>query len=82
LVVIGIDPGDKGKLVDELMTFLSKNKVTYPLLFDNGDAACDYKVSGYPTLYLLDRNGVIIYSLSGYNIGMDMILEPVILKSL
>lgn len=83
-VVIGIDPVDKKNTENEneLTTFLSKRQVNYPVLFDNGDVAKKYRVHGYPTLYLIDKSGRILFSISGYGLMLDTLLENLISKAL
>ena len=80
LVVIGIDPYDKKE--DDLKSFLAKRDVTYDVLLGGKDIARDYHVSGYPTVYILDKNGKILFDIAGYGAGVENILEDVILKAL
>ena len=77
--VIGIDPYDTK---DEMDTFLSKRGVTYTILLEGKDAAKDYRVSGYPTMYLVDKSGKIIFVQVGYGKGVDEELSKVIEKNL
>ncbi len=80
LKVIGIDPIDKK---DDVMTaFLAKRNVTYTVLMDGKEAAMDYKVSGYPALYLIDKNGKVFHAHTGYDENMEESLEEMIKKLL
>ena len=63
-------------------TFLAKKGVSYPILLGGKDVSKDYYVSGYPTVYLLDKNGKILYTMEGYGTGAEAILENNILKIL
>ena len=78
--VIGIDPYDT--VEDDMGTFLSKRGVTYTVLLEGKNAAKDYRVSGYPTMYLVDKSGKIIFVQEGYGKGVDEQLSQVIEKNL
>jgi peroxiredoxin len=80
LKVIGIDPFDKDK--DDLSAFLKKRGVSYTILLSERSLASKYNVSGYPTLYLIDRTGKIVFSQSGYSEEMEVVLEELIKKNL
>ena len=41
-----------------------------------------YRVSGYPTLYLIDKKGRIIYAGSGYDESLENQLEGLIKNNL
>jgi thiol-disulfide isomerase/thioredoxin len=79
LVIIGIDPYDKKE--DGIEKFLSKRGVNYTVLLKGKDVAKDYHVSGYPTVYLIDKNGKILFSMAGYSSGEDM-LDGIIKRNL
>ena len=81
LVVVGIDPFDN-KIEDDMTNFLAKRGVTYPVLFSTRELPKQYSVSGYPTIYILDKEGKIIHRHSGYSEDMDAMLEEIILKKL
>lgn len=80
LRVIGIDPYDKKE--DDIVAFLAKRGVTYTVLLGGKDAAKVYHVSGYPTMYLIDKAGKIAFVQVGYGKEVDDILEEVIKKHL
>jgi peroxiredoxin len=80
LRIIGIDPYDKKE--HGIAAFLAKRGVTYTVLLGGKEVAKDYHVSGYPTIYLIDRQGKIIYSQVGYGKGTEAELEKIIEKSL
>ena len=81
LVVIGIDPYDT-KEKDDIDNFLTKRGVTYTVLLEGKDVANEYHVSGYPTMYLIDKNGKIILSQVGYVEGIEKELEIIIKENL
>ena len=78
--IIGIDPYDKKE--DDIAAFLAKRGVTYTVLLEGKQAAKDYRISGYPTMYLIDRNGKVIFTNVGYGKGTEDILEEAIKKNL
>src|SRR5688572_3972237 len=73
LKVIGIDPFDK--IEDGIGSFLEKRGVTYEVLLGGKDVAADYRVSAYPTMYLIDRNGKVIFMLEGFGKDMENALD-------
>jgi len=80
LRVIGIDPFDTKE--DDMGTFLSKRGITYTVLMDGKDVASSYHVSGYPTMYLVDKTGKIIFVQEGYGKDVDKTLDEIIEKNL
>jgi len=81
LKIIGIDPYDT-KEKDDIDNFLAKRGVTYTVLLGGKDIAKEYHVSGYPTMYLIDKNGKIILSQVGYGEGVEEELEKIIKENL
>jgi len=81
LVVVGIDPFtlEQEKGIDAL---LSKYGLTYPVMFGAKDVVEAYHVTSYPTIYLLDKNGRIIYVKTGYHEGYEAVLEEIIKEHL
>jgi thiol-disulfide isomerase/thioredoxin len=79
LRVIGIDPKDKK---EDMVSFLKERGVNYTVLLCDEKLARDYLVSGYPTIYLVDRNGKIIYTQAGYGKGSEEELEEIIKRNL
>ncbi len=80
LKVVGIDPYDKE--ADVLKSFLEKRDVTYTILLSDAIVPENYKVAGYPTLFLLDRTGKVILVQAGYSKEIDAMLEKLILENL
>jgi thioredoxin-related protein len=57
--------------------------IVYPVVFDNKQlAATNYRVSGYPTTYLIDKNGKVIYASVGFDESMKGTLEEIIESNL
>jgi peroxiredoxin len=80
LVVLGINPFDREE--DGLKNALNKRGVRYRVFLDKGTVASDYLVSSYPTVYLIGKDGKIIYSHTGYQEGHEQVLEELIKKNL
>jgi|GEM_PF-2355210 len=51
--------------------YLDKNKYRFKTLVSGEKVAVDYKVAGFPTIYLLDKDGIIIKSFVGYDEELD-----------
>lgn len=80
LRIVGIDPYDKKE--DDIASFLAKRGVSYPVLLGGNDVAKAYHVSGYPTIYIIDKTGKIILSKEGHGKDSEKELEEFILKNL
>ena len=80
LVVIGLDPYDDKE--DNLPDFLAKRDVDYTVLYASREIAKTYRVSGYPTMFLIDKEGKIIHIQEGYGEGTEARLEEIILNQL
>lgn len=80
VVVIGIDGVDKN--TGELKAMLDKSGVTYTVLLSDKDLAKKYQVSGYPAVYILDRNGKVFYASSGFGESLSKIYEQEIESAL
>ncbi len=66
VVLIGINPFDKD--ADRLVKFITNNEITYPIAMAYGsDIQEKYQISAYPTYYILDPEGKIIYVQEGYD---------------
>ncbi|HEY5369534.1 MAG TPA: TlpA disulfide reductase family protein [Hanamia sp.] len=80
LNVIGIDPFDEEN--STLKLFVAKAGITYPVLLDKNNVNQDYRVSSYPTLYLIDKKGNVIYAESGFDESATTKLEELIKSNL
>jgi len=56
--------------------------VNYTVLIHGEDAVNDYHVTGFSTIYLIDKNGKIIYTDLGYNKDLEKTIELLLLKNL
>ena len=68
------------------LEFIAENGLTYPMLEDlegEGNVCADkLQIYGYPTSYLVDRTGQIMYSHLGFDEGDEVKLEKEIKKLL
>ncbi len=67
LSIIGLNPynnDENGKR--RFPNFLDKNPVDYPIVFVDKKDTKDFKIIGYPTLYILDKSNTVIYSQTGH----------------
>lgn len=80
VVVLGIScnerPGADPK------KFMVENKVTYNSLVEGNEVATKYSVQGFPTLYVIGKDGNILSMKSGYAENMDKDLINLIKKNL
>ncbi|MCX6156232.1 MAG: TlpA disulfide reductase family protein [Candidatus Kapabacteria bacterium] len=77
--VISVYPKDKREIIKKHVT---KNKILYDIIDKSEDLAKNYCISGYPTFFIIDKNGILNYIQSGYGDGMKEILEKEIEKVL
>lgn len=80
LRVIGIDPIDKNDA--ELHAFVTKSGANYPIAVDGADVAKAYHIGSFPTLYLIDKHGTILYSQVGFSKDHEAALEEIVVKNL
>ncbi len=80
LKLIGIDPYDTKD--DDIDNFLAKRGVTYTVLLGGKDVAKEYHVSAYPTIYLIDKKGKVLFTQVGYGDETEKKIEELIRKNL
>jgi thiol-disulfide isomerase/thioredoxin len=57
IVVLGVNVGEDKDLVKE---YVDQKKITFPVVLDaTTDIASDYLVTGLPTSYFVDEDGII-----------------------
>ena len=62
-IVLGVNAGEDGK---QARTFAERYGLSFPILLDRDwDAATAYGVTGLPTSFLVDRNGIIVDEVMG-----------------
>jgi len=82
LMVLGIDVWESGS-VNAVKKFRDDYKLTYDILLGTDtDVASLYKVEGIPTVWILDRNGVITWTNLGFGPGGEVEMERQIKSAL
>jgi hypothetical protein len=71
LVILGFNPSDDKQIA---LDFMAENGATFPTILDSSDAAVrvsfqDYRSSGVPLNYIIDREGKIVDAWYGYEEG-------------
>jgi thiol-disulfide isomerase/thioredoxin len=68
LVILGLNPFDnKEKNKEKLNQFIEINKMSYPTIFVDKKVTNEYNIKAYPTFYILDAKGKIVYSQVGHS---------------
>ncbi|MEA3451085.1 MAG: TlpA disulfide reductase family protein [Bacteroidota bacterium] len=68
LKIFGLNSVDnQDHSIDYLNKFLSKRDVSYDIIMTQAKVDLMYKVKGYPTIYLIDKNGEIAHIELGFN---------------
>lgn len=80
-VMVGIDPIDD-PVEAEMADFLAKRGITYTVAFSGRELAKAYHVSGYPTLFFVNRKGKIMQVYVGYSKDMEAEIEKQLLRML
>lgn len=77
--LIGLNPYDndsisKSKLVD----FVKYHKMEYPIVFVDTSVTNKFKVMAFPTLYIIDKKGKVIFSKVGYGENTEKEVDSVL----
>ncbi|MBC7326714.1 TlpA family protein disulfide reductase [bacterium] len=78
LVVLGINDEDRATVEN----FLKEQKLTFPILLDDGKVGKAYRVNAIPRIILIDKNGKIVKDILGYSDKNEQILREAIEKLL
>ena len=81
VVVVGINTIDDPKR-DRLELFLKNRLISMPSVYKGHSIESLYKVYGSPALFVIDKQGVIVYTASGYSSTLANEVEQIILKQL
>ena len=76
-LVVGINVDDSS--AGALIAFIQQHSIKYKILPNGAEIAKFYNVHGYPTMFLIDKNGQIIYSHMGLQIDLEKHVEKALL---
>jgi thiol-disulfide isomerase/thioredoxin len=62
LVVIGVHSADQS---EKLKEFLKVKKVSFPVMIDRGETAKRYVIDTWPTYFLIDKTGKVVWGFAG-----------------
>lgn len=80
LHIIGLDKIDSQKILEY---FIGRHGIEYPVLLSNWQVDEAYCISGYPTTYLIGRDGKVLFShVGGYNHATLERLDSIIRQQL
>ena len=79
VVILGINPYDDAD-DRHLQNFIESRDIGYPVLLEAQSVAKAYQVSGYPTFFIIDRDGVIRWSGAGYGEGHENVFRKIIME--
>lgn len=78
--IITINPFDDKESIE---MYNKKGNIKYPIFINTGTNNTDnYNIEGYPTFYLIDKNGNIVKGFSGYDKSLDNELKNLIKEHL
>lgn len=78
--IVTINPFDDQESIE---IYNKKRNIKYPIFINSGTNNTDnYNVEGYPTFYLIDKNGNIVKGVSGYDKSLDDELNNLIKEHL
>ncbi|MHA7056790.1 redoxin domain-containing protein [Aquimarina sp. M1] len=52
---------------EDLINYVEKQKITYPILYNAKVIASTYKITAAPTVIIINKNGIVIYAKPGFN---------------
>lgn len=81
LIILGLNPYDnKEKDKDKLEEFIKINKMNYPTIFVDEEVIKAYNVRAYPTFYIINNKGKIVYSKVGHSKKNEMEIDSLLNK--
>lgn len=67
---------------ENIKKFVNRHQVLYPILFNGKATANNYGVMGFPSLFILDKSGKVIYTHQGFDAAMVSEIEKTIKNAL
>jgi thiol-disulfide isomerase/thioredoxin len=79
ILILALDTWEREKTVAEkekkVKDFIAENKYTFKVLFDDADIVSKYEVTGIPTKFIIDKNGMMQFRTIGFDSEQKMISE-------
>jgi peroxiredoxin len=76
ILALNIGQGDS---LEQVKSFIDKYKISYPVaLADESVVYDDYAIRMVPTLFIVDKKGVLVEKLNGYNSDIHKTLEATV----
>lgn len=76
-VILGISDASD---LNDIKSFVTEKRMGYPIVIDPGEISEEFNVTGFPSSFLLDRNGNIVKEYPGYSPSLKKKLEMQIQK--
>ncbi len=68
LVIFGLNSVDNHpRSLDHLKTFLRNRQISYNIVLTKSTVDVRYKINDYPTMYIINKEGKIVYADNGFN---------------
>ncbi len=78
LQILGLDVG-QGDSLEQVKDFVAKKKISYPVAIAEEDTVYnDYGILRIPTLFIINKKGVLVEKLDGFNDDTRKILEAAV----
>jgi cytochrome c biogenesis protein CcmG/thiol:disulfide interchange protein DsbE len=81
LQILGMSADDEGDK-DAVKEFLADKKINYPVAMANEDLLADYGVRSLPTLFVINKKGMVVEKYQGFNDEIAGSMETLIKKLL
>jgi thiol-disulfide isomerase/thioredoxin len=80
LQILGMSADDDGEKV--VKAFIADKKINYPVAIVGEDLTTDYGIRSIPTMFVINKKGVIAEKYQGFNDDMKLSMETLIKKLL
>jgi thiol-disulfide isomerase/thioredoxin len=80
LQIMGFSLDEEGERV--VKAFMAEKGITYPMAVIGDDVSADYGIRSIPTVYVINKKGVIVERYMGYNDEIGRSMEALIKKLL
>lgn len=79
LIILGLNPYDnQEKKIKKIPDFIKTNEMSYPTIFVDWEVVKQYNVHAYPTFYIINPEGKIVYSRMGYSEDEDRKIDSLL----